>query len=252
MSSKSKFNEEFIYDDSAQDRESSTVEPRFGGFLRAVIGTKQFVLDVGCGTGRYTKHVQDGGNTTVGLELVPRAAMLASRRGLPVLVGDSEKAFPFRSESFDCVMCVEVIEHLMEPTTTLQEINRCMKPSGTLFLSTPNAAWWAHRVLLLGGIPSFGHAPRYPVEINMHIRHFTMKTLKQFLIRSGFEVIRTQGTYTGFPGALSEYAPGWLARVLNGMNSLTRGFGFLAKKNILPSLFSAGLVIHARKVSPVS
>jgi 2-polyprenyl-3-methyl-5-hydroxy-6-metoxy-1,4-benzoquinol methylase len=252
MGSKSAFNEEFIYDDTAQERESSTVEPRFGSFLVRVLGSSHRVLDVGCGTGRYTAFARDAGNTMVGLELVQRAARTASMRGLAVLIGDSEKPFPFKPESFDCAMCVEVIEHLIEPTVTLAEINRCLKPDGMLFISTPNAAWWAHRTLLACGIPSFGHAPRYPVEVNMHIRHFTMKTLRRFLERSGFEVIATQGTFTGFPGALSEYAPGWLASILNSINSATRGFGFLAKHNILPAVTSAGLVMHARKIGSPS
>lgn len=252
MKSKSRYNEEFIYDESAGEREASTVEPRFGAMLHAVAGSGHLVLDVGCGTGRYTVHTKNTGNRVVGIELVHSAAMGALRRGLDVAVVDSEAAFPFADATFDRVQCIEVIEHLMDPVTTLREINRVLKPGGELFISTPNATWWAHRVLMLCGIPSFGHSPMYPVEVNMHIRHFSTKILRRFLERSGFTVLRRQGTYMGFPGALAEYAPHGLAAVLNGLNTLTRGFGFLAKNGIWLSLTSAGLVFHAKKTGAPS
>jgi 2-polyprenyl-3-methyl-5-hydroxy-6-metoxy-1,4-benzoquinol methylase len=248
MKSKEKFNETFIYDDSAVDRESSDIEPRFGAFLLSVMGKGNLVLDVGCGTGRYSIHTKNAGNTVIGSELVQSAAMGARRRGLEVLVADSETTFPFADESFDRVQCIEVIEHLMDPVSTLREINRVLKPGGEIFISTPNAAWWAHRFLMITGITSFGHSPAYPVEVNMHIRHFTMSTLKDFLHRMGFDVVRTQGTYTGFPSALVEYFPG-MAWLLNPLSKITGGLGFMAKKNIWPAMSSAGLVFHARKTS---
>jgi 2-polyprenyl-3-methyl-5-hydroxy-6-metoxy-1,4-benzoquinol methylase len=248
MSKKRVFNEEFIYDASSLEREALQVEPRFGAFLRSVVGEGHLVLDVGCGTGRYTAFSK-AGNVIVGSELVINAAKNARRRGLEyIIVADSEDSFPLCDAAFDRVQCIEVVEHLLDPVTTLNEINRVLKPGGELFLSTPNAAWWAHRVLMLCGITSFGHSPAYPVEVNMHIRHFTTKTLRQFLERAGFTIVKTQGTFTGFPGALSEYAPKWLARIFNFINKITGGFGFLAKNHVWLSLTSAGLVFHARKI----
>jgi SAM-dependent methyltransferase len=249
MKSKEKYNEAFIYDESALERESLTVEPRFGSFLLDVIGSGHLVLDVGCGTGRYTIHSARGGNTVIGAELVRSAARGALGRGIPVVVTDSESGLPFLDQTFNRVQCIEVIEHLMDPVVTLREINRVLKPDGELFLSTPNAAWWAHRFLMLCGITSFGHSPAYPVEVNMHIRHFTMSTLRRFLQRMGFEVVRTQGTYTGFPTALIEYFPS-IGFLLRGIGKITGGLGFLAKMNIWPSLTSAGLVFHVRKTGP--
>jgi SAM-dependent methyltransferase len=252
MKSKSRYNEEFIYDDSAVGREESAIEPRFGAFLLETAGSGNRLLDVGCGTGRYTIHAKNAGNRVVGAELVFRAASGARRRGLDVAVIDSEDPFPFPDGVFDRVQCIEVIEHLMNPVATLREIHRVLKSGGELFVSTPNAAWWAHRALMLAGVTSFGHSPRYPVEVNMHIRHFTTKTLRGFLERSGFAVIDRRGTYTGFPSALSEYSPRWLAAIFNGIAKITGGLGFLAKKRIWLSMTSAGLVFRARKTESVA
>lgn len=248
MKSKATYNEAFIYDESSLERETLAIEPRFGSFLHRVVGSGNLVLDVGCGTGRYTVHSKNAGNTVIGSELVFTAASGARKRGLNVIVADSENSFPFADATFDRAQCIEVIEHLMDPVATLREINRVLKPGAELFISTPNAAWWAHRFLMICGITSFGHSPMYPVEVNMHIRHFTKKTLKEFLQRMGFEVIATQGTYMGFPSALIEYFPRFRG-VLGLISTITGGLGFLAKRNIWPSLTSAGLVFHVRKIS---
>ncbi len=249
MKSKERFNETFVYDSTSVNREASEVEPRFGSFLTSTSGTGSRVLDVGCGTGRYSAYVRDAGNMVIGMELVRNAARATLDRGIPVFVADSEASFPFADDAFDSAQCIEVIEHLMDPVATLREIHRVLKPGGSLFISTPNAAWWAHRASLLLGIPSFGHSPAYPVEVNMHIRHFTTGTLTAFLNRVGFRVVRRQGTYTGFPGALSEYAPPPLAACLRGLNIATRGLGFLAKRGIWLSMTSAGLVFQAVKTT---
>lgn len=251
MKKKAQFNEEFIYDSSAIEREVTPIEPRFGAFLLSSIGSGKKVLDVGCGTGRYTIHTLNAGNNVIGSELVLNAAKGARSRGIQVIAADSEAPFPFPDESFDALQFIEVVEHLMEPVITLREMNRVLKPNGDLFISTPNAAWWAHRVLLLCGVTSFGYSPTYPVEVNMHIRHFTFKTLREFLERSGFSVVKAQGTFTGFPGALAEYSPPILARVFNVLSKLVGGLGFLAKNNIWLSLTSAGIVYHAKKVRSI-
>jgi SAM-dependent methyltransferase len=44
---------------------------------------------------------------------------------------------PLEAESFDCVICTEVLEHCPEPTNVLREIARVLKPGGRVFLTTP-------------------------------------------------------------------------------------------------------------------
>jgi 2-polyprenyl-3-methyl-5-hydroxy-6-metoxy-1,4-benzoquinol methylase len=50
------------------------------------------------------------------------------------------------------VWCSEVIEHLKDPAFTLGEINRVLKPCGSLLLTTPNSEFWLFRVLRLFGV----------------------------------------------------------------------------------------------------
>jgi SAM-dependent methyltransferase len=49
----------------------------------------------------------------------------------------SADSLPFESESFDCVICTEVLEHCREPRAVMAEIARVLKQGGRAFLTTP-------------------------------------------------------------------------------------------------------------------
>ena len=47
------------------------------------------------------------------------------------------QAFPFDSESFDSLVCNQVLEHVFTPTEFVRELNRVLKPGGHLLLTVP-------------------------------------------------------------------------------------------------------------------
>jgi SAM-dependent methyltransferase len=49
-------------------------------------------------------------------------------------------AIPVEDESFDAVLCTEVLEHVPEPIAALREMSRVLKPGGTLLLTAPFTA----------------------------------------------------------------------------------------------------------------
>lgn len=49
----------------------------------------------------------------------------------------SAMRLPFRSESFDCVLATEALEHLPDPAKALAEVRRVMKPQAVLVLTVP-------------------------------------------------------------------------------------------------------------------
>jgi ubiquinone/menaquinone biosynthesis C-methylase UbiE len=91
------------------------------------------VLDVGCGTGRWTEEAIAAGRHAVGLD--PSPAMLARARArvpAAALVRGRAESLPFASGGFGAVLCVYVIHHLDEPAHFVGEAARVLGSGGTL------------------------------------------------------------------------------------------------------------------------
>lgn len=105
----------------------------------ASIAPDAWVLDAGAGDGRYRAEMAH--TRYVGIDLTvgdPRA----DYSQLDVL-GDLTQ-LPFQTDTFDAVLCTQVLEHVREPKTVLREMNRVMRPGGRLFLSAPQS-WHQHQ-----------------------------------------------------------------------------------------------------------
>ncbi len=113
---------------------------------------------------------------------------------------DAEKdPFPYEADSFDTIVCGELLEHLTaDPMHMMSEINRILKPGGALVLTTPNIS--SHRALhaiLHGYHPSFFPAyilPRQEGEESeaRHNREYSPKEVYQLLWEGGFEITRLE------------------------------------------------------------
>ena len=109
--------------------------------LRSQHGWRQGarVLDAGCGTGAGMMWARDlmGAGTVIGVDVSGEALRLAKlRAGLP-LAQASVLRLPFRSKSFDLVVCQDVLQHL--PTDgadvhSLAEMYRVLRPGGHLLV----------------------------------------------------------------------------------------------------------------------
>lgn len=99
---------------------------------------KQF-LDVGCGLGYFSKEASRRGAIVTGVDVGGRLVKKSKQRvpeGNFIVASASE--LPFKDETFDIVLCTEVIEHLENQKEALAEIFRALKKGGVLVLTTPN------------------------------------------------------------------------------------------------------------------
>jgi len=92
-------------------------------------GTK--LLDVGAGTRPYERLYRERFSRTYAIDIP------SSQHKVNVDCFASVLALPFPSETFDLVLCTEVLEHVPEPAGALAEIKRVLRPRGKLLLSVP-------------------------------------------------------------------------------------------------------------------
>jgi ubiquinone/menaquinone biosynthesis C-methylase UbiE len=100
------------------------------------------VLDVGAGNLRDSLPLSQCGVKAYALDL--SAGMLqeglrfaGTGEGLFCVQG-SALSLPFSNESFDGILCSEVIEHIPGFEAVFPEFHRCLKPEGVLVITTPN------------------------------------------------------------------------------------------------------------------
>ncbi|MDX1384766.1 MAG: methyltransferase domain-containing protein [Thermoanaerobaculia bacterium] len=99
------------------------------------------VLEVGCGTGRFSSQLRRRGADLVvldiGLGLTRRVAAAAAGRGV---TGDATR-LPFATGAFDLVVSSECIEHCETPLVAIAELCRVVGSGGRVCLTTPNRLW---------------------------------------------------------------------------------------------------------------
>jgi SAM-dependent methyltransferase len=104
---------------------------------------------------------------------------------------NSEKdAFPYAPESFDIVLCCEILEHLLEdPTHMLCEVHRVLKKGGFLLLTTPNVKSLANTLKLLFGYNVYGKYSGYG-PYGRHNREYLPVEVKSLLVKCGYSDVR--------------------------------------------------------------
>lgn len=133
------------------------------------------ILDYGCGTGWMTEILNQFGDAQ-GVDLAPGPA----RSRYPHLRFHDIHSVP--DEPFDVVVSQEVIEHIDDQASYVDDLSRVLRKGGYLILTTPNAAVsLRHRRLLV-----------QPVE-----NHLTHKALRRIL-ETRFSVLQVHSFFYGF------------------------------------------------------
>jgi SAM-dependent methyltransferase len=90
------------------------------------------ILDMGCASGWNMSRFRQYGRFPFGIDVVPERVQLAAHHG-PAAIA-SGLNLPFPDETFDIVYIQHVLHHIGDVARALQEVRRCLKPGGVLFL----------------------------------------------------------------------------------------------------------------------
>jgi SAM-dependent methyltransferase len=131
------------------------------------------ILDVGCGTGTMIRELMRFGRAE-GIDADAAAIDFCRRRGIEAVRQASSLSLPYDASSFDLVTALDVLEHLDDDRTMLEEIRRVLRPGGTFLLSVPAYP-------LLWGAQD---------EISHHRRRYVSREVKQRLTEAGFDIQR--------------------------------------------------------------
>ncbi len=136
------------------------------------------VLDIGCGTGGNLSMLKKYGEVW-GIDSSSEAIRFCKMRGLKkVFRGSSEKT-NLRSNYFDLITLMDVLEHT-DDKKTLKEIHRILKEGGLLVLTVPAFDWlWS----------------QWDVVLN-HKRRYTKVNLIKILKNNNFEIIKASYAFS--------------------------------------------------------
>lgn len=109
------------------------------GFAAADFSTKN-ILDLGCGLQPYRSLFKAA--SYVGIDIEDGGHDIQAKIVDKFYDGQT---IPYVDNSFEVVICTEVLEHVPEPTKLLGEIKRVLKPGGRLLLSMP-FVWYEHEI----------------------------------------------------------------------------------------------------------
>ncbi len=134
------------------------------------------ILDVGCGEGFTLQRLrkENIGKHLEGVDTLETAIEIGKKLHphLTLRKGNIYK-LPYKDNSFDIVICSEVLEHLENPEKALQELIRVSKKH--IVLSVPNEPLFSIQRFLRGkNIRKFGDHPE-------HIQHWSTKKFKKFV-----------------------------------------------------------------------
>jgi 2-polyprenyl-6-hydroxyphenyl methylase/3-demethylubiquinone-9 3-methyltransferase len=116
----------------------------------------QRVLDIGCGGGLLSEALAARGATVTGIDLGERALKVASLHALQgglrieYRLAAAEQLALERSEGFDLVCCMEMLEHVPRPDSVVQAAATLVRPGGWVMFSTLNRNLKAFALAIVG------------------------------------------------------------------------------------------------------
>ena len=110
--------------------------------LAVTSGIIKNVLDIGCGYGMWGQFLKSNGAEKVdGIEISTKAYKKAKQNLDKVILGSAEdKTVIDQVDLYDCILCADILEHLIDPWKLLIKHKSILANNGCIIASIPNIA----------------------------------------------------------------------------------------------------------------
>jgi 2-polyprenyl-3-methyl-5-hydroxy-6-metoxy-1,4-benzoquinol methylase len=153
------------------------------------------VLEIGCGAGDTLAWLKGLGTAqrTYGVELFSDSAEAARRKVDQVICGDFESLeLPQDFSGFDVILCLDVLEHFVDPWKALRRIGELLAPGGSIITSIPNVRYF--RVVLPLLLQGRWQYENSGILDRTHLRFFTKQTAIELMTSSGLTLDAVSST----------------------------------------------------------
>ena len=163
-------------------------------------------LELGAGTGATLAWLKATGKVqhTTGVELMRRWEAQGQANSDQWITGDAVAVVQqLENDTYDLILCLDVLEHLLDPWGMVDQLSRLLKPGGLLIVSLPNlrTAKVLSNLLWSG---RFDYAEQGIMD-RTHLRWFTRHSALELLNRAPLQVQKWQAS-TNAPGSKSAIA----------------------------------------------
>ena len=182
------------WDPASEFRPLHEINPLRLGWIDDKVGLAgKEVLDIGCGGGILSESMAVRGARVTGIDLsekalgVARLHLFESGQQVDYRHVSAEAFAAEHPASFDVVTCMEMLEHVPDPASTIAACARLVKPGGHVFFSTINRNLTAYLLAIIGAEYILNMLPRgtheyakfiKPSELTRHCRNAGLDTLE--------------------------------------------------------------------------
>lgn len=173
--------DEIVHDDLKKSFVSKNTKKKLRDIMLRFMGCisqKDKVIDVGCGLGEILSGINC--KVKVGCDIALEYLISLEPQITPILC--NVEKLPFKNE-FDLAICTSVLEHVLDPYSTLENIHSALKKEGKLYVRVPiekDLCLYDHR--------------KYEFT---HLRTFDKERLIKMLEETGFKVKRIKRIFIG-------------------------------------------------------
>lgn len=162
------------------------------------------ILDFGSGSGYLVGVLQNSGYDAFGTDFSQEAIEFGRKKGIKNLSVNNGHHIDSEDASFDCVLCLDTVEHIEDDAGIVKEIERVLKPGGYVILTVPAYQW-------LWGVQD---------EVAKHYRRYTISNFVS-LWRNNTRLKVVQKTYFNT----------FLFPVIAGVRLISRWFGLNGRES---------------------